>query len=217
MKITISSNQIPSNWDDVKFAHFLAFYGVKDFADQLSIFTGLKPETLRNGKIANLEGLIERMGFLNKPMPSIMPKSILGYLVPKDLNFESICRYEDAKDIVNKIQPQDGKQPTKEQIAMYADLVAIYAMPNYEDAKPEERESFAKKVMDAPCAEVMAIGNFTQLKLIELKAKELGIYRKEAILMRRFKLVLTAWRASLVFWARSFSWRKKPRIAGTNY
>lgn len=214
MKINISSNQIPSNWDDVKFRHFLAFYGIKDFADQLAIFTGLKAETLRNGKIANLEALIDRMAFLNKPMPSIMPKSILGYLVPKDLNFESICRYEDAKEVDEKIR---NAKDDKERVGLYADFVAIYAMPNYEDAKPEEREAFAKKVMDAPCSEVMAIGNFTQLKLIELKAKELGIYQRETIAMRRFKLVFQSWRARLVFWVRSFSWRKKPHIAGTNY
>lgn len=215
--IKILPKQIPANWDEVKFSHFLAFHEVKDFADQLAIFTGFKPDTLRKCKIHNLEALIERMAFLNKPMPSIVPKSVLGQPIPKDLNFESVCQFEDAKEIVGKILPKvDGESPTRDQIALYADLVTIYAMPDYIDATPQQRADFAKKVLDLPCAEVMAIGNFTQLKLIELKAKELGIYRREAIQMRRFRLVLKSWRARLASWAHFALWKRKHHIEGMN-
>lgn len=216
MKITIHPKQIPSNWDDFKFGHFLAFYEAKDFADQLAIFTGLKAETLRKSKIDGLESLIERMAFMNKLMPSILPKSILGYPLPKDMNFESVCQYEDLKDISSKL-PQDGKTATKEQIALYADMVTVYAMPDYIDSTQEQRNEWAKQVLNAPCWEVMAVGNFTLLKLLELRAKELGIYPKAAIRMRKFRLVLNALRARLGFLVRSFSWKKKHHIAGTNY
>lgn len=215
MKITINiQKQLPGSWDDVTFGQGLKLMKCKDTADTLAVFLDVKAETIKTAKIVNLEEVIKRIAFLETKMPEIMPKSINGYLLPKNLEFNSICRFEDVKSLVQKVLPaKEGDPLTPEQLQNYADIVGIYTMPNYENASQPERDQFAKQFFNSSCGEVMAIGNFTLVRFFELKIPGFGSFQKVNTLMRKLKLVLKSYLARLVFSLRFYTWRKRHRIS----
>ena len=211
------TQKLPFSWDDVTFGQGLKLIDSKDTADTIAVFTGLNPETLRHAQIKNLQAVLDRIKFLDiTPMPVIMPKSINGFLLPKNLEFNTICRYEDCKLLVGKLLPkEEGAKLTSEQLAYYVEMVGIYTMPDYENAKPEDRKLFADQFYNSPCGEVMAIGNFTVMRYFELKIPGLKAFRKAATLMHRFRLGLKGYSARLGFSLRYFLWKKKPLTSGT--
>lgn len=202
---------IPVNWDGVTFGQFLKLKDCKDHADILALFLKMDAKTLRTAQIKNLPDVIQALKFMDRPMPFILPRSINGYLIPKDLNFETIGQFEDLKELAKKVGEKG------ENIAVYADMVTVYAMPDYNRANQEQRDEFTKQILNSPCTEVMAVGNFTLAKLIELSLPGSKTFRKVNILMHRFKLVLKSCRANLAFWARYFLWKKKLRTKGMSF
>ena len=213
MKIEIQLNglklekEIPTKWEEVSFQKFLKLTSCGDDTVKIiSLFTDIDEETLKKAKISNLESLISLLGFLKTEMNLTIPDTCQGYKIPKNLEFETIGQYQDLKAealILSQTNSFD----------QYALFCAIYATNPYDYKKAEELKSV---FMDAPCTEVMAIGNFTLAKLAELttgiKIKSLlpSIHRK------KFWLVSTVWLRSLVFTARYYTWRKKLLSIGRN-
>ena len=213
MKIKLNSKDgIPGKWDDVTFAQFLAMDGCKDTTDYLALFLKVERETLMKARIINLEEAILALKFLSQPMPNYLPDSIMGFIIPKNLKLETVCQYEDVKDIVSKIPPE-GKLKAKD-LTLYLDLCAVYAMPGYVDATQEQRDEFAKRFLNAPCWEVMAVGNFTWLKLIESTMKSVHKSPKVITVLNRFRLVMKVYRARMAFFIHSFSWKRKLHTKG---
>lgn len=219
MKIKIDGKLLPRTWDNVTFGQSLKLTKAKDNADTLSAFVGIEAETLRKSTaIINLDEALERIKFLDMTeMPLNIPKSINGYIIPKNLEFKSICRYEDLKSLVQKVLPKkEGEKLTGDQLAYYAEMVGVYAMPDYENATQTERDQFAKQFLNAPCGEVMAIGNFTLRRYFELKIPGSRIFRIVSTPMHKLKLVLKSWLVSLVFSVRYATWRRRHRIKEMN-
>ena len=219
MKIKIDGKLLPRTWDNVTFGQSLKLIDAKDNADVLSVFVNIEASTLRKAThINNLNEALEITKFMNlTEMPLNIPKSINGYIIPKNLEFKSICRYEDVKSLVQKVLPKkEGDKLTAEQLTYYAEMVCIYAMPNYEEAGLEERKQFAQQFFNAPCGEVMAIGNFTLRRYFELKIPGSKIFRKVLIPMHKLRLVLKSWLVSLVFSVRYATWRRRHRIKEMN-
>jgi hypothetical protein len=202
---------IPINWDGVTFGQFLKLKDCKDHADVLAMFLNMKADTLRIAQIKNLADVIQALRFLDRQMPMIVPRSINGYLIPKDLNFNTIGQFEDLKELQKKLGDKG------ENIAVYADMVTVYAMPDYNSATPEQREEFTKQFFNAPCTEVMAVGNFTLVKLIELNLPGSKTFRKVNILTHKLKLVFQSWRARLGFSIRYATWKRSLRTKGMNF
>lgn len=213
MKITVdgTTRSIPTKWDDVTFEQFLKIKGCKDRADILSIFLGIDAGKLRIAQIENLREVLSALKFMDKLMAFIVPRSINGYNIPKDLNLKTVGQYEDLKDIAKELG-ENG-----ENISVYPEMVGVYAMPNYNTASLEERKQFSQQFFKSSCAEVMAIGNFTVVKLIELSLPGSPTSRKANILMHRFRLVLKSWRARMGFWVRYYTWKRKLRTGGMNF
>jgi hypothetical protein len=213
MKIEIQLNgtkqekEIPTKWEEVSFQKFLKLTTCGDDTVKIiSLFTDIDEETLKKAKISNLESLITLLGFLKTEMNLNIPDTCQGYKIPKNLEFETIGQYQDLKAealILSQTNSFD----------QYALFCAIYATNPYDYKKAEELKSV---FMDAPCTEVMAIGNFTLAKLAELttgiKAKSLlpNIHRK------KFWQGLTDWLRSLVFIARYYIWRRKLHLPESN-
>lgn len=213
MKIEIQINgtkqekEIPTKWEEVSFQKFLKLTTCGDDTVKIiSLFTDIDEETLKKAKISNLESLITLLGFLKTEMNLTIPDTCQGYKIPKNLEFETIGQYQDLKAealILSQTNSFD----------QYALFCAIYATNPYDYKKAEELKSV---FMDAPCTEVMAIGNFTLAKLAELttgiKAKSLlpNIHRK------KFLQGLIDWLRSLVFIARYYTWRKKLHLPESN-
>lgn len=213
----ISLSKIPESWEQVTFRQSLGIVDAKDTADILSVFLGLEAETLRKAKIINLNEALERISFLDTTnMPALLPTKINGYPIPKDLDFQTICRYEDLKRVAQKCIPAKDEKVSAKHLENFVSLVGIYAMPNYEDASLKEQEDFSKQFFNSPCGEVMAIGNFTLMKLTVSKVKGLAIFLNLITQMRKLRLVLKSFSARLGFSLRFFIWKKKHRIDVTN-
>lgn len=220
----IKTDHLPYSWDDVSFGQALALIKLQeakgqvklDTADVLGYFLNIKPETLRIAKTTNLEQVISRLAFTNSKPPEIKPRSINGFLIPYDLNFQSICRFEDLKELVIKTIPPEGEEFGSKHMENYPAMVAIYAMPDYENATPKQREQFAKQFHNAQVGEVLAIGNFTVRKFAGLNSPASISFPGHLTLIHRSRQALRGFSARLAFYLRFFLWKKKHRINVTN-
>lgn len=210
MKITMTLNgvkvhkEIPTSWQGVTFEQFIKLAKCQTITEKLSIFTGIDVETLNKAKINNLYQIISLLAFTDtKPEVSKLPETIQGYRIPADLEPEEIGRFEDMKLEAAKINPDDV-----ETVSAYAMFCAIYAVEPYDY---NEAQKLKDVFMKAPCEEVVAIGNFTLLKLIGLNNPGLVKLPKQNSLMRKWRLAMSGWLSRLAFTVRYYSWRKKLR------
>jgi hypothetical protein len=159
---------IPVSWDQVTFGQFLKLGECgSDRIKVLSLFTGIDYETLKKSKIIGLDRALAALLFLEKAPEPRVPKEILGYPVPENLEFEQVQMYLDLKTY---LEESKGKTP-EEQLAQYTLYCAVYAVPHWKQGQYswEFTEKLAPLFLNAPCTEVMGIGNFTLAKLIGLK------------------------------------------------
>ncbi len=201
-----TSKDIPLSWKDVTFRQFIALQECKDdFIKVMSLFTGIEPEIIKKALIDNLDGLILALGFLKTEPLQVKPTAILGYDLPKDLGFETIAQFEDVKDTLKKAKDMT----VLDHLKLYPLYCSIYACRPYDWVKAEELQD---KFFDAPCQEVLGVGNFTLAKLIGLKLSTGQKSQSRSILPKKFRQALTVWLMRLDFTVRSFFWKKKQVI-----
>lgn len=212
MKFTLTLNgakverEIPTGWDQVKFKDFVQLDGNETKA--LSIFTGIEEKTLRKANIIGLENLIRTLSFLNSEVPIMrFPKKILSYDVPYDLGFESWGQYMDLKENLDK--GLKGMELVKQ----FPLFCAIYTMKDYDFKEAEKR---ALEFEEAPCTEVMAVGNFTLMKLIALRNNTQANSLAEGTLLRKYRLALRAWWTNMVFTVRFYILKRRLRLTEKN-
>lgn len=216
MKITMTLNgvkvekQIPTSWKDVSFKQFLELSKCHTVTDKLSLFTGIDPATLQKARITNLSNILQILSFTEvTPEVDRLPVEIAGYRIPQNLEIESIGQFEDLKLEAAKIKEDDHNT-----LEVYALFCAIYATEPYDYKKATELKDV---FLNAPCEEVMAIGNFTLLKLIGLRG--LGAQRtlRPTSVLRNWRLAIRGWLSRLAFTARYYSWRRKLRLTEKSY
>lgn len=200
--------EIPTDWDQVTFRQFLKLQDNKDLT-ALSVFTGLDPETLKKAKIKNFDDVIRALSFTNYPPDLLkLPKSILGHPVRQDLGFEPFGRYTDIKDIIEKEQPNGNI------INHYPLMASIYTMGG--EYKFYEAQNNAEQFQEAPCTEVLALGNFLLMRLIGLKNTNRKTSQNRPTLLKKLRLVFLLWRARLAFTLRYYIWKKRHLSTGKN-
>jgi hypothetical protein len=223
MQTTITINgipvkrDIPEGYHQVKFGQFVEVAkSPKDTNTILSIITGIDVETIKKAKITNIEDVILALAFFNKDAELKVPDTCLGYKIPKDLGFECVAQYEDLQLHLNECR--EKKVTDVELMASYPLYCAVYACSQkygtYDWAKVEE---MAPEFMNAPATEVLAIGNFTLLKLIGLKLGIKNNAPKPPIQVKRWKLVLKAWVMSLVLPVRLRIWKRRHLTKKVSY
>ena len=221
MKFTATLNgvkvtkQIPIRYSELTFGkHVELAFCDPDPVKVLALLVDIDAELLRKVKIANLEEVLAALSFLDQPMSLPIPKEILGYKIPKDLKFESMNRYADIQTIASSFSRETfGKEDLKK----YAEIVSIYAMPNYEDATEQAKQDFIQQFFNAPCEEVMAVGNFTLVKLTALKLNMPSNFQNRGTLISRLLLGFKAWRSRMAFSSRYAGWRRKLRTEGMKF
>lgn len=222
-KITLNGvtleKQIPDNWQQVTFMMYLQIMDIPNDEPHriLAALTGVDEVTLNKAKIVGLDKVLQCLSFMRtSPMDFTVPETILGHKVPKNLQWESTGQFKDCQSIAATIKPVDGNVSRADQ-EKYLQFVAIYTMPNYLDATMEEQEEFAKQFNQAPCEEVLAIGNFTLLKLIALK---LNIKKEPASKsgpMKRWRQAFRLWRINTALTLRFYLLRRKLGSARMKY
>lgn len=215
VKFDGKKQSIPMSWDEVTWEQFMKLTTCITDGDVIGLFLNIKPEKIRQARIENLESLLSCLAFLKQEMPIIVPKSILGYAIPKDLNFETVGQFEDMKDICSKL-PTNGEKLTAEHLGAYLEMVGVYAMPNYLDSTLEHRTEFANQFNNAPCTEVMAVGNFTVKRLTALINQQAKGFQKVNTQQSKFRLALRGWLARTASSIHFYTWKKRLPTNGTN-
>jgi hypothetical protein len=208
MKATFKLNgvkvvkELPTRWAETSFRDFkkLTKCGT-DRAKILAALTGLEEETLRGSDIANLETLIRIISYVtNEPFDYTLPKVIQGYPIADNLEVTSLDRYNDLEDIIKSFGDDNY-----ENISKYPLICAIYAVNpyNYKTA-----ESLSEHFLNAPCTEVMAVGNFTLVNISGLRNIMPQIVQLEGSPLSRLRRAMRNYLKYLVYTVRYYSWRK---------
>lgn len=212
MKITIILNgvkvvkDIPTTWHLVTFRQVIKLYEAgDDKAKVLSVFTGIDSETIRKATIKNFDVVVDMLSFLKDQMNLIIPQTILGHKIPMELEDEAIARYGDIQEIISKFNPDD----TIKNMEYFPLIVATYVSKSPYDFK--EAELLAEQLWDAPCVEVMAIGNFTLSKFSKSKRGMLNSYPLVGTRLNRLKQGFKNFMLRLVFSIHYGSWKRRHR------
>jgi hypothetical protein len=220
MKIKITHNNltferaIPTKWEDVTFGQFLKIMDCKTDSETFSVLTGVDHDVLQKAKIKGADKVISLLSFMRNTKPDLgyLPKTILGYKIPPNLEFEQIAVYEDLKG-----ELRDTQQEGNEQIKKYPLYVAMFVCDQiYGEYDYERAKLIAPQFLNAPASEVLAVGNFTLLKLIALRSGTNPSLQLTPTRWRKFKLALISWVRALVFTVRFYIWKKRHLSNDTN-
>jgi hypothetical protein len=198
---------LTTSWEETTFATFLALYECgNDRVKILSVLTGIDEETLRKSEIGNLEPLLRLISYVtNQPFEYEIPEAIHvgdhSYPIAKNLEITSLDRYNDLEDIIKTFATLD----TKGVVSKYPLICAIYAVNPYDY---KDAENLSKEFFNAPCTEVMAVGNFTQVNISGLKNIIPQTAHKGGLLPNKSRRGLKSYIKSLVYMARYYSWKR---------
>lgn len=225
MKIPIKLNgitvekTIPVDYGSLSFELWTKLVQEPDPIKRFIMVVDVDPLILRKAEIKNLDKVFTILSFLNKPLNPFLPYEIgpiggLKYKVPKNLEFVETGRYMDISETLKPITKESTAQDLWK---LYPELCAITSMPDYTQATMEAQQEFIKQFWQAPCEEVVAIGNFTVLKFSELNLNIQKSTPKHNTLPRRLLLAFRIWLANTVFSLRYASWKKKHLTGGMSY
>lgn len=176
IKLTINKEPLnfPTSWNEVTFGQYCRILEAKSKAELICVLLGKDFETFKNATVTGLEDLFTASAFTDKaPVYEPYYPQIGPYKLPKnnhkndqfDIRFESLGQFEDTRQAMAGIKPD---QP-KELIKAYGKAVAIYLQKirdkEYDPAKVPEVEQEIKAYR---ACEVIGLGQFFFLKLIAL-------------------------------------------------
>jgi hypothetical protein len=224
-------HEFPTDWDNVSFRSFLEIPSDEtDIIKIIALILKIDYDVLCRAKIIGFDELVERLAFLKvQPVPRV-PKTCLGYPIPKDLGFETVGQFKDLNQYIKEI----SGLPPIEQFKKYPLLVAVYACVHMDELRCKKlgkdlglignaaeelgygkydwrkAEAMADDFLNAPCTEVMGIGNFTLLRLIALKNNIRPNFPKVNSRWQNYRQVLKSWPMILAVIQRFFTLKKKP-------
>lgn len=213
------TKDVPHQWDLVSFGQYLDLLDCKTRRERLSVLTGIDKETLK-GKIVGLENLLLLTAFAEEPekMEYFMPKKIhiLGtnheYPIAENLELEQVDRYSDLEGIVKEFK--DVKEHTRANAEKLALICATYAVNPYDY---KTAENLAKEFFNAPCTEVVAVGNFTVVNILRLKRIIPRMLPLADTHLNRLKLALRNWARHSVSTLRFYLWKRRLPISVRRY
>jgi len=207
------SIDIPTGWGQVTFKQYLGLIKAgSDINETLSVFTGIDASIIKKAIVKNLGAVTACLHFLNKPPVYLTPVTCMGFKIPKNLDGESTAQFEDLKDILSKMRYTSEEKPnlTPEDIqhnySLYPLIVATFAERPYDY---QRAEYLAKQFLNAPCTEVLAIGNFTRVRLHALSNGMLPTSRPDrGTTLHKLKLALINWLNNLASSIRYHTWKR---------
>ena len=194
--------EIPDSWDKVPFEKYLKIVEAgENPVKWISIFTNLDEEMVKNAKLKNLSAVMAALNFMKKPPVYFTPSTILGYTVVSNLETESIAQYSDLQDICKNFKENE----TVHNLSYFPLIVATYAVSPYDF---KEAEKIKDQFLYAPCTEVLAIGNFTLVRLHALNSGILPTSPQADTRLNRLKQALADWLKSLDSSIRFYTWKR---------
>lgn len=222
LKVTVSLNgvrvkkDVATSWPEVDFETSLLLADVApNRSKALAILCKIDYEIFSRAEVTNLDSVLSYLTFLDFGVEHKLPKTILGYPLPENLDWVTTGRYEDCLSVIESF-PKEEKNVKTTDIKKFTEICACFCMPDYHDADEKKRQLFADQFLKAPCTEVLAIGNFIAMKLLNMKVNGGKSSRPTLTLARRCRLVLISWLKRWAFTVRYSSWKRKLRITEMN-
>jgi hypothetical protein len=222
MKITIKvdelryDREIPTRWAEVTWDQFLKMSDCTTETETFAAILGLDMDTMNRAKIKNAGQVLSILAFLKNTKPELthVPARILGYTIPKDLETETIQIYEHIKAEMRDVE--DKKDP-KAAIRKYPLYIAMFVCEqSYGGYSYDKSVILSEVFMKAPALEVLAVGNFTILKLIGLNRGTNLFARKAPSRLRNLKLAFKALIKNMAFTIRYAILKRRLGINDTN-
>jgi hypothetical protein len=204
--------EIPTGWHQVTFKQYLDLKKAgKDLnqIDIIAIFTGLERELIEKAQIKNLSAVTACLAFMTKPPVYVCPTSVLGYPVVANLETESIAQFADLQEICKGFTEDEVHN-----MSQFPLIVATYAVSPYNF---KEAEKIQDQFLFAPCTEVLAIGNFTYLRLRALSNGIVPTSPRAAITKRSVKQGLADWLKNLASSIRYATWKRSLPLSERKY
>lgn len=197
------NKSIPTGWEYVTFGQFIEVSKAGDDWNKIiSVFTGIEADTLAKAEIKGAQTLIQLLGFVFRPLPSYgIPKTVLGYQMPDNLELNSTARYQDLEGILKTFQEDNISN-----IEKYPLIVATYAVRPYDY---QEAEKLAPAFLDAPALEVLAVGNFTLVNITALRSNMPINYLREDSPLSKLRLGMRNFTRRLDSTLHYYSWKRK--------
>lgn len=161
-KINGKKYNIPTRWEDVTYAQYVALLHTTSLTDYIHVFTGIPKELLYKAEIASLEKINISLAFL-----AISPKfertDLIGrYLAPADVTLKSTGQFEDLRALLLQV-PKD--MSTFEKIEIFSKLTlhacAIYCQKERDgEYDPHKVPEVMEELKNYPCNEVIGNGTF---------------------------------------------------------
>lgn len=202
------TKQIPSRWEEVTFKQMLDMHELRtDQAAMLAYLLGVDADYFKRAKLFNMDEVLSVISFLGSQIPDYLltiPKTCRGYKIPPRLELETMGQLQDLRLII-----QEGKGDYLATIKQYPLIVATYACVEAFGRPYDHKDAdmLADYFYQAPCTEVMAIGNFTLAKLAILKSASQKASLRSRSPLSRLRRGWTSLRSRVVFMARYFTWR----------
>lgn len=217
--LTITRNEIkehleidiPTSWLQVTFRQFCGLADCKgDLIKIVALFTKLDEELIRKAQIHNLNHVTACLSFLTSELKYVVPSTILGIKIPTNLETESIAQYSDLQTVIGSFKQEDSRF----NYSQFPLIVATYAVDPYDFEKAEKMQNI---FYDAPCTEVLAVGNFTLAKLGALSQGILPTCPQGDTLVNRLRLALGDWLKNLVSILRYYLWKRSLPLNERNF
>lgn len=203
--------EIPTGWPQVTFEQYLKYFTFQgDMIKAVALFTGLDEQMVRDAEIHNLGAVAACLHFLNTPLDYLLPLTIEGYPIPKDLDGESIAQYADLQTITGLFKDDD---PTGN-YQHFPLIVATYCIKPYDFIQAEK---LAPTFLKSPCTEVLAIGNFTLVRLYALRSGTLPTSPPVATPLNKLRLGMINWLKTLASTIRYNSWKRSLPTSERNF
>lgn len=227
MKVTITldgstfEKNIPIRWAEVTFRQAVELNKIQrskgDINEIIALFCEVNPQELKKvGKVKNLDRVIAMLQFVYTEMPQEIPETCLGYPIVKNLESECTAQAADIMEIMGTFKEET---PT-ENLNQYPLICATYIAPEWflnKEYDFKQAEKVAEKFFDAPCTEVMAIGNFTWAKYVAWKSGMLTISRPVGTRKSKLRQGMINSLVTLAFTIRWYLWKRRLRSPVRNY
>ncbi len=201
------TKNIPTSWREVTFRQYIELLKADSkFPTLLSVFTGIDKETIERASIKNRDQLLSMLSFRTKEIPQELPTTCLGYPIVKNLESESIAQAADVEDIYTKFD----KDNQISNLEKYPLIVSTYISPEWfgEGYNFQQAEQISNQFFDAPCTEVLAIGNFSYANWIALVSGTSRNSHRGVILLNKLKRGTINWLRYLGYAIRYYFWKR---------
>ena len=134
----------------------------------------------------------------------------MGYRIAPNLDTESVAQYADLQGIIAQITPDDQKAS----FGLFPLICATYAVSPYNF---KEAENIAPTFLKAACTEVLAVGNFTLVRLAALSRGIVPTSPPVATPLNRLRLAMINSLQNLVSSIRYYLWKRSLPLQERNY